>query len=298
MEAYPEEARRGRAGAGGGAAARAAAPQPPHVQPVHRLHPRGAARARARGAAARRGQLDRAAGPPGLRQHRPQDRAARALHRPRGPPGPQRAPLLQGARGPPRGVPPRRLHAHRGPGLPAVQPDLPPRARPLDHPRAQGAHDRGAGQRPLRGRAAHRGDRQRAHPRPRRPGRGRDGHPGRQARPLRGRGGHPPRADAAGQPRRRHRQPGSPRRRPLHRLAAAAAAGRGLRRGRRRVRAGGEAALPEGPPAVGGLQAVERLPPARALPQGAALLQRRHPGHGRGGGGRASSPPPARRAGS
>ena len=44
--------------------------------------------------------------------------------------------------------------------------------------------------------------------------------------------------------------------------------------------------FPQGAPAVGGLQAVERLPPARALPQGAALLQRRHPGHGGGGRGR------------
>ena len=205
----PEKAWRRRTGARGGAAARAAAPQPPHVQPGHGLHPRRATRARARGAAARRGQLDGAAGPAGLRQHRPQDGAARALHRPRRHPGPQRAPLLQGARGPPRGVPPHRLHPHRGPGLPAVQPDLPPRARPLDHARAQGPHDRGARQRHLRGRAAHRGHRQRAHPRPRRPGRGRDGHPHRQARPLRGRGRDPPRADAPRQPRRRHRQPGA-----------------------------------------------------------------------------------------
>ena len=102
------------------------------------------------------------------------------------------------------------------------------------------------------------------------------------------------------QPRRRHRQQGAARRRPLHRLAPAAAARRGLRRGGRRVRARGEAALPEGPPAVGGLQAVERLPPARALPQGAALLQRRHPGHGGGRRGRdlrrlARRRPPARR---
>ena len=71
-----------------------------------------------------------------LRQHRAQDRSARALHRPRRPPGPQRAPLLPRARRPPRGVPPHRLHAHRGPGLPGVQPHLPARARPVDHPRA------------------------------------------------------------------------------------------------------------------------------------------------------------------
>ncbi len=73
--------------------------------------------------------------------------------------------------------------------------------------------------------------------------------------------------------------------RPLHRLAPAAAARRGLRRRRRRVRARGQAALPEGALAVGGLQAVECLPAARALPQGAAVVQRRHPGHGRRGGG-------------
>ena len=139
METYRRK--RGAAtGAVGGAPARAAAPQPPDVQPVDRLHARGAAPARPRRAAARRGQHHGAAGPAGLRQHRPQEGSPRALHRPGRPPGPQRAPLLPGARGSPRGVPAHRLHAHRGPGLPAVQPHLPPGARPLDHPRAPGPH--------------------------------------------------------------------------------------------------------------------------------------------------------------
>ena len=72
------------------------------------------------------------------------------------------------------------------------------RARgPVDHARAQGPHDGGARERAVRGRAADRGDRQRAHPRPRRPGRGRHGHPRRQARALLRGGRHPPLADAA-----------------------------------------------------------------------------------------------------
>ena len=39
--------------------------------------------------------------------------------------------------------------------------------------------------------------------------------------------------------------------------------------------------FPRRAPAVGGLQEGQRLPPARALPRGAAVLQRRHPGHRR-----------------
>ena len=196
--------------------------QPPDVQPVHLVHARRATRARARGTAPRRGEHDGAAGPPGLRQHRRarrepleryiglaalQDRNEHLFYRCS---GDHLEEFL-----------PDRLHPDRGPGLPAVQPDLPARARAVDHARAQGPDDRGARQRPLRGRAAHRRHRQRAHPRPRRPGRGRHGHPDRQALALHGRGRDPPRADPPGQPRRRHRQQGPARRRPLPRLAPA-----------------------------------------------------------------------------
>ena len=50
--------------------------------------------------------------------------------------------------------------------------------------------------------------------------------------------------------------------------------------------------FPQALAAVGGLQAVERLPAARALPPRSALVQRRHPGHG----GRRASGGPRRRA--
>jgi hypothetical protein len=59
----------------------------------------------------------------------------------------------------------------------------------------------------------------------------------------------------------------------------------GLRAGGGRVRARGKVALPPRPPAVGGLQAGQRVHAPRPLPPGAAVLQRRHPGHGGGGGG-------------
>ena len=44
--------------------------------------------------------------------------------------------------------------------------------------------------------------------------------------------------------------------------------------------------LPAGAPAVGGLPQGQRLRAPRPLPRGAALVQRRHPGHGGGGAGR------------
>ena len=62
--------------------------------------------------------------------------------------------------------------------------------------------------------------------------------------------------------------------------------GRGVRHPGGRVRPRGQGRLPAGAAAVGGLQEGERLPPARAVPPGAAQLQRRHPGHGGGGRGR------------
>ena len=161
-------------------------------------------------------------------QHRAQDRPARALHRARRAAGPQRAPLLPRARSTTSRSSCRSCTRRRS-GSPA-------RSTATSSARARGlwitpehtaaASSEVLAQRAVRGRAPDRGHRQRAHPRPRRPGRGRHGHPGRQARALRGGGGHPPGADAADQPRRRHRQPGAARRRPLHRLAPAAAARR------------------------------------------------------------------------
>ena len=85
-------------------------------------------------------------------------------------------------------------------------------------------------QRALRRRPPDRGDRQRADPGPRRPGRGRDGDPDRQAGALHGRRRHSTLADAARQPRRRNRQQGAARGRAVPRLALPAAARRRVRR--------------------------------------------------------------------
>ena len=98
--------------------------------------------------------------------------------------------------------------------------------------------------------------------------------------------GHPSRADAAHQPRRRHRQPGAAATTALPRLAAPAPARRRVRRAGRGVRARRWSALPAGAPAVGGLQEAQRLRLLDRYRKALALLQRRHPGHGRGGGGR------------
>ena len=63
----------------------------------------------------------------------------------------------------------------------ALQPDLPEAPRPLPpYPHATGSSELLAN-RPRSGRGRDRGDRRRADPRHRRPGRGRHGHPGRQA---------------------------------------------------------------------------------------------------------------------
>ena len=109
--------------------------------------------------------------------------APRALHRHGRAAGPQRAPLLPRARRPPRGAAARRLHADRGRGLRGVQPHLPPRARASGSPPSTAAASRACcAQAPAR-RAPRRGHRQRAHPRPRRPGGGRHGDPGRASSP-------------------------------------------------------------------------------------------------------------------
>ena len=77
---------------------------------------------------------------------------------------------------------------------------------------------------PVRGRPAHRRHRQRADPRPRRPGRRRHGHPDRQARPVHGGVRDPPGRDPAGLARRRDRQPGPARRPAVPRPSRAAPA--------------------------------------------------------------------------
>ena len=171
-------------------------------------------------------------------------RPARTVHRPDRPAGPQRNPVLSAA-----GREPRTPHAHhlypdRRPGLPAIQPHLPPPARlvPLSQrPRP----DRPAPpQFPPARHPPHRGHRQRAHPRPGRSGRRRHGHSHRQAGPLLRRRGHPSLAHPAHQPGRRHRQQRAARRPVLSRLPRAPAARPGIRRLRRGIRASGEERIP------------------------------------------------------
>ena len=210
---------------------------------------------------------------------------AREVHRPGGAAGPERAPLLPAPGRPRRGVPAHRLYAHGRPGVPGVQPHLPAGPRALDHARAPRADLRDPRQRSVRRRPPHRRDGQRAHPRSRRPGCGRHGDSDRQARALHGGRGHPPVAHASHQSRRRHGQRIAPEGRALPRLAASAPARPRVRLAGRGIRPGREEALPEGAPAMGGLQEGQRLPPAGSLSEGHPLLQRRHPGnrrHGRG----------------
>ena len=73
------------------------------------------------------------------------------------------------------------------------------------------------------GRALHRRDRRRAHPRPRRPGRRRDGHPDRQAGALHGVRRRAAAILPAGHSRRRHEQPSAARRPALSGAASATA---------------------------------------------------------------------------
>ncbi len=131
---------------------------------------------------------------------------ARPVHHPGGAPGPQRHALLPGAGRQPRGAPARRLHPDGRSCLPGVQLHPAPHQGCLDH---AGDGDRIPGdpaQRSLRGRAADRGHRQRAHSGSATSGGG-HGHPHRQAGPLYRRLRDLPRADAAGQPRRRTDNP-------------------------------------------------------------------------------------------
>ena len=77
----------------------------------------------------------RPAGLPGAGARPPQAGRPGAVHRPGRAPGPQRDAVPPRAAGPPRGAAADRLHAHGRPGVPGVQPPLPPAARRLDHPR-------------------------------------------------------------------------------------------------------------------------------------------------------------------
>ena len=239
----------------------------PAAQQGHRVHRRRARRLRPARPAADARAHDRGAGRPRDREQPPQGRRPRAVHRPGRAAGPQRDALLPRARRPPRGAPADRLHADRRRGLPGVQPHLPAAPRALDHARRRRPDPRAAPQRPARGRPPDRGHRQRADPRPRRPGRGRDGDPGRQARPLHGR---------RGRSTRRTRCRSASTSAPTTRTCSAdplylgwrhpRLRGRGVRRVRRGVRRGGARGLPARRAAVGGLQAAQRVPPARPLP--------------------------------
>ena len=99
-----------------------------------------------------------------------------------------------------------RLHADRRRRLPAIQPPVPQAARAVSELAAQEAHRADPRASALRQGRGHRRDRRRAHPRPRRPGRRRHGHPDRQAGALH-RLRRPASRDHAADPARcRHRQ--------------------------------------------------------------------------------------------
>ena len=163
----------------------------------------------------------------------------------------------------------------------------------MDHPGRHGPHSGAPSQRGPAGGPAARRDRQRADPRAGRPGCRRDGDPGRQARHLHRGSRDLPCPHAARLARRGDRQPGAPRRPDLCGLAPSAPSGAGLRRIHRFLRGGRHVRLPARDPPVGGLQAAHRDPGPGPLPGRAAVVQRRHPGHGVRGPGRDPGRPAA-----
>ena len=231
----------------------------------------------------RQGSAHRRAGRAGARACPPQGGRSRALHRPGGAPGSQRDALLPRARRQPRGAHAHRLHAdgRAGPARSTATSSA-ARAASGSRPSTAAASTTCSPARPRR-RAPDRRHRQRAHPGPRRPGRGRHGHPGRQAGALHRGRGHPPGADPARSSLDVGTDNADAARGPLYLgYRRAAPARRGVRRASSRSSSQAvRARLPARAPPVGGLQAAQRLPPARPLPRRAAQLQRRHPGHRR-----------------
>ena len=140
-------------------------PRPPRSAPAARAEPPRAGRSR-----------DRA---PAREERRP-----RAIHRARVAAGPKRGAVLPRAGGAPPRAAPDRVHADGRSGLPALQPHHAARARHLDHAGRPRRDPADAEERADAGRAVDRRDGQRAHPRARRSGRRRHGHPDRQARAL------------------------------------------------------------------------------------------------------------------
>ncbi len=219
---------------------------------------------------------------PDLRELQGEDDQPREVHLPDQPAGPQRDALLPPGPRAHRRDDADRLHAGGRRGVPEVPPHLPARPRPLHRLRGPAPHRGDPPERRDPPPLGDRGDGRRADPRPRRPGRGRHGHPHRQALPL-----HPVRRDlalqhAADHARRGDEQPGAAERPAVPRHAPRARARGGVPGVRRRVRGRRAEGLPPRGAAVGGLPQGERALPARPLPRPALHLQRRHPGHGGG----------------
>lgn len=259
------------------AAGDAAAEQRQRVQypGTHRFQPAGPAAAQHRD---HRG-ADRAR----LQPVQPVQHRSGPPHLPALDPGQQRDPVLPPARGAPGRNDADHLHPHGRPGLPGVLEDLPDPPRPvhlLPGPRADRRHpaQRHQEQREDRG-----GHRQRADPRPRRPGHRRDGHPDRQAVPVHRLRRYQPGLHPAGGAGRRHQQPGPAQRPDVHGLAPRAGERGAVRGVRRPVHPGDQAPLAQRPAAIRGLRPDQCHAVAGALQGRAVLLQRRHPGHRRGG---------------
>ena len=130
--------------------------------------------------------------------------------------------------------------------------------------------------------AGDRRHRRRTDPGTRRSGRGRYGHPDRQARALDRVRWYPPEHQPSSVPRRRDQQPGAARRPHVPGLAASTDRPTELRLFRRRIRRRRRSALPPGTSAMGGLRSAQRDATSRAPPRTDLFLRRRHPGHGCG----------------